>query len=114
MRNISKASLAFTAKKKDIRYAAGISRTDKSIYVSRVFKETTGESPISYLIRVRLVKACGLLAGNGASVREIARQVGYEDAYYFSKLFKKYYGVSPMEYRRMKEKPVLKSEDLEK
>lgn len=84
------------------------------IYVSRVFKETTGESPISYLIRVRLVKACGLLAGNGASVREIARQVGYEDAYYFSKLFKKYYGVSPMEYRRMKEKPVLKSEDLEK
>lgn len=75
------------------------------IYVSRVFKETTGESPISYLIRVRLSKACELLIGNGASIREIARQVGYEDAYYFSKLFKKYYEVSPMAYRKMKEKP---------
>lgn len=85
------------------------------IYVSRVFKEATGESPISYLIRVRLSKACELLARN-ASVREIARQVGYEDAYHFSKLFKKYYEVSPMAYRKMKEKPVFRVplEDPEK
>ncbi len=78
------------------------------IYVSRVFKEATGESPISYLIRVRLTRACELLTGENASVREIARQVGYEDAYYFSKLFKKYYGVSPVAYRKMKEKPVFR------
>lgn len=78
------------------------------IYVSKVFKETTGESPINYLIRVRLSKACELLDGSDASIREIARQVGYEDAYYFSKLFKKYYEASPMIYRRMKEKPAFK------
>lgn len=78
------------------------------IYVSRVFKEATGESPISYLIRVRLSRACELLDAQNISIREIARHVGYDDAYYFSKLFKKYYEVSPMTYRKLKEKPMFK------
>lgn len=78
------------------------------IYVSRVFKETTGESPINYLIRIRLSKACELLADKHISIKKIAGMVGYEDAYYFSKLFKKYFGVSPMSWRKAKEKSVFK------
>ena len=70
------------------------------IYVSKVFKEITGEPPINYLIRVRLSRACELLKNTEAPIKEIAAQVGYKDVYYFSKLFKKYYGISPMHYRK--------------
>jgi len=78
------------------------------IYVSKVFKDATGESPISYLIHLRLSKACELLENSNASIKEIARQVGYTDAYYFSKHFKKYLGVSPMHYRKTEKKPVFR------
>jgi AraC-like DNA-binding protein len=75
------------------------------VYVSKVFKDATGESPINYLIRVRLFKACELLNETSYSIKEIASFVGYEDAYYFSRLFKKYFGMPPMSYRKAKEKP---------
>ncbi len=78
------------------------------IYVSKVFKEAVGESPITYLIRIRLSKACELLENSDIPIKDIAEQVGYPDAYYFSKLFKKYFGVSPAHYRRVKEKPVFR------
>lgn len=78
------------------------------VYVSKIFKEATGESPISYLIHLRLKKACELLENSNAPIKEIARQVGYTDAYYFSKHFKKYYGISPMNYRTAAEKPVFR------
>ncbi len=65
-------------------------------YISRVFKEETGESPINYLIKIRLARAKALLKSNAnVTVKEAANQVGYSDAFYFSKLFKKYYGKSP-------------------
>jgi len=64
-------------------------------YISRVFKEEVGESPINYLIKVRLSKASEMLAEAGMSVKAVAKSVGYADAYYFSKLYKKYYNVSP-------------------
>ncbi len=71
------------------------------VYVSKIFKEETGESPINYLIRIRLDKAKGILEQKGSgSVKNIANEVGYEDVYHFSKLFKKYYGVSPLNYRK--------------
>lgn len=78
------------------------------IYISKVFKDATGESPINYLIHIRLSKACELLDDSNVSIKEVARQVGYTDAYYFSKLFKKYFGISPMHYRKAKEKPVFR------
>lgn len=64
-------------------------------YLSKVFKESTGMSPINYLIQVRLKHAKELLANDQLTIREISQAVGYQDAYHFSKLFKKYYGVSP-------------------
>lgn len=64
-------------------------------YLSRIFKEATDMSPINYLIQIRLKNAHALLKNEDTTVKEIASAVGYDDAYHFSKLFKKYYGVSP-------------------
>ncbi|CUH93416.1 AraC family transcriptional regulator [Herbinix luporum] len=71
------------------------------VYISKIFKEETGESPINYLIKIRLEKAKDILLKDvNSSIKNIANQVGYEDAYHFSKLFKKYYGISPLHYRK--------------
>jgi AraC-like DNA-binding protein len=64
-------------------------------YISKIFKEETGESPINYLIKVRLSKAEEHLKESSFSIKEAAHAVGYDDAYHFSKLFKKYYGYPP-------------------
>lgn len=72
-------------------------------YISKIFKSEMGESPIHYLIRVRMEKAKELLENNPAlSVSEAAELVGYEDVYHFSKLFKKAYGISPSKIREGK------------
>ncbi len=70
-------------------------------YISKIFKSEIGESPIHYLIRVRMEKAKELLEkGSDLSITEIAEQVGYDDVYHFSKLFKKAYGMSPSKVRK--------------
>ncbi|ACL75782.1 AraC family transcriptional regulator [Ruminiclostridium cellulolyticum] len=65
------------------------------VYISKIFKEETGESPINHLIRIRLTKARELLMSGNMPIKTVARSVGYEDAFYFSKLYKKYYGIPP-------------------
>lgn len=75
-----------------------------SVYISKTFKEKTGESPINYLINLRLQKAKDLLLETEMPVKIIAQSVGYSDAYYFSKLFKKYYEYSPNKYRSINSK----------
>ena len=71
------------------------------VYISKIFKEETGESPINYLIKIRLEKAKDiLLNSDSGSIKNIANQVGYDDVYHFSKLFKKYYGISPLYYKK--------------
>ncbi len=65
-------------------------------YISKIFKSVTGDTPIRYLIDVRLDKAKKLLMTHPElSVHEVAEMVGYDDAYHFSKLFKKRFGTSP-------------------
>ena len=71
------------------------------VYISKIFKEETGESPINYLIKIRLEKAKDILLNeDGGSIKNIANRVGYDDVYHFSKLFKKYYGISPLYYKK--------------
>lgn len=70
-------------------------------YISKIFKSETGDTPIRHLINIRLEKAKQLLeAGDNGSIQEISAKVGYEDAYHFSKLFKKRYGISPSQVRK--------------
>ena len=66
-----------------------------------------GEAPINYLIKMRLERArIQLESDNGQSIKAISNSVGYDDVYYFSKLFKKYYGMSPVHYRSKYKKVV--------
>ena len=69
-------------------------------YYSRVFKEKTGQSPLNYFIQLKVSKACQLLDQTDLSVRQIAKELGYDDPYYFSRLFKKIQGVAPAFYRK--------------
>ena len=69
-------------------------------YVSRFFKEAVGMNFIDYLTNYRIEKAKQLLMKTDDSITEIAGTVGYLDATYFSKLFKKKAGFSPYQYRK--------------
>lgn len=70
-------------------------------YISKIFKSETGDTPIRHLIGIRLERARELLVEEREmSIQEVAAAVGYDDAYHFSKLFKKYYGKSPSQVRK--------------
>ncbi len=69
-------------------------------YLSRVFKEKTGQHFHDYVLDRRLASAAGLLKETNLSSGEIAYQVGYGDVAYFSRIFRKRYGSSPRDYRR--------------
>jgi len=64
------------------------------------FKRHIGRAPIDYLIEVRMVQARYLLRDMNLSVSEVSRQVGYDDPFQFSKLFKKRFGLSPRAARK--------------
>jgi AraC-like DNA-binding protein len=69
--------------------------------VSRIFKKVTGRSFKQYRQNYRLELAASLLAASPTRpVSEIAGLVGYEDALYFSRIFRKFFGVSPSVYRQ--------------
>ncbi|WNS44848.1 AraC family transcriptional regulator [Paenibacillus sp. MMS20-IR301] len=67
--------------------------------LSRLFRVRLQTSPAQYLIGIRMEKARGLLLNTGAALHEIAAAVGYPDAYSFGKMFKKFYGTSPVRYK---------------
>ena len=76
--------------------------------LSKIFKDITGVSPINYLIQIRLTKARQLLEKEEVlTVKEVAKAVGYEDAYHFSKSFKKHFGLSPSMVRTQEKKDAL-------
>ena len=77
-------------------------RLSKSHFL-RLFKEQTGYSPIDYFIHLKVQHACMLLSVTRRPIREISLAVGYDDQYYFSRIFKKVVGVSPSKYREMSE-----------
>ena len=66
----------------------------------RTFKRAMGTSPIDWLRRERITQAKRRLIDSEEPVKEIARQCGYRDPYFFSKDFKKFAGVPPSDYRR--------------
>ena len=69
-------------------------------YLRQVFRQNIGESPLGYLIRKRLETACELLNFTELPIGEVAQRVGLDNAYYFSRIFRKKLGCSPSEYRR--------------
>ena len=68
-------------------------------YLCRIFKDETGVSINAYINNLRMTRAGELLADKNSYIKEVAISVGFEDQLYFSRLFKRYYGVTPSEYR---------------
>ena len=63
----------------------------------RAFQETFGVSFRGYVVRYRLMQSARLLENPGASVTEVAYAVGFNDSSYFTRTFKRYFGVLPSE-----------------
>lgn len=70
-----------------------------SYYFSKLFKKKTGINFIEYVTNIRMEKAKELLLHSDKSMKEICREVGYTDANYFSRTFRKNVGVSPTEFK---------------
>ena len=66
-----------------------------------MFRRKTGFAPIDYFLRLRIQRACQLLDTTAMRIEEIAANVGCDDPYYFSRLFKKLMGRSPRDYRKI-------------
>jgi two-component system, response regulator YesN len=70
-----------------------------SYYFSRSFKEAVGYNFSDYVNLIRIKKAKDLLKIDSLSIKEVGYSVGYSDPNYFSKVFKKYEGLSPTEFK---------------
>ncbi len=66
----------------------------------RRFKQATGDSPLTYLQKLRVAAAKRLLESDHRSMQEISDAVGYQDVVFFRELFQRHTGVSPSAYRR--------------
>lgn len=69
-------------------------------YFFEIFKEQTGMSPQQYLIAFRMEKACRLLSETNLKIADVARSVGYEDEFMFTRMFKSKKGISPSKYKK--------------
>ena len=69
-------------------------------YVNRLFKKAVGHTILDYLNRLRISHARQYLSVGGCSLSEIAERCGFENIYYFSRVFKKYTGTAPGAYAR--------------
>ncbi|WP_409345537.1 helix-turn-helix domain-containing protein [Paenibacillus sp. MBLB4367] len=67
--------------------------------LAHMFKEQVGESIIDTLNKIRLRQAALLLRFTPRQVGEVARDVGFQDPFYFTKQFKAFYGINPSQYR---------------
>ena len=70
-------------------------------YFIKKFKKALGDSPITYLNKLKIYRAMYFLAERNYTLSEISRKIGIYDSSYFSKLFKSYAGITPMEYRNI-------------
>ncbi len=70
-------------------------------YLQRQFKRCYGQSPAEYLMYLRIVRAKELLRTTRSPVSEVAYAAGFENAGYFSRLFKQQEGLTPQEYRHL-------------
>ena len=69
-------------------------------YMAHSFAKFTGLSPIQYLNRRRLETACQLLRDTDYSVSDIAGSTGFSSQSYFTQIFRKTYGITPVKYRQ--------------
>lgn len=66
---------------------------------SYIFKNNTGHSPLNYFNMMKIQRACQLLETTDMKINQISGKIGIDDSYYFSRMFKKIVGISPLKYR---------------
>lgn len=81
----------------DLGRAVGVSR----FHFSRLFRVSTGQSPMGYSLRLRIERAKEMLLQGDRKICEIAMELGFFDQSHFSRTFRRMTGVSPGEYVRM-------------
>ena len=64
-------------------------------YCSELFKKVTGKNFSEYLTIIRMEAAMEMLQTGNETVSQVAEKTGFSDSYYFGKVFKKYFGISP-------------------
>ena len=70
-------------------------------YMAHSFTKFTGMSPIQYLNQRRLETACQLLRDTDYSISDISSQTGFSSQSYFTQIFRKFYGITPVKYRQL-------------
>jgi AraC-like DNA-binding protein len=66
-----------------------------------LFRRTIGCSPLDFFIRLRMQRACQLIECHDLAVKDVASLLGYDDPFYFSRMFKATCGVAPSDYRAL-------------
>jgi AraC-like DNA-binding protein/quercetin dioxygenase-like cupin family protein len=69
-------------------------------HYSNVFKRRQGCSPLQYLNRLKIQKACELLVSTNLQIQQVAHSLGFDDPFYFSRVFRSMVGKSPSTYRQ--------------
>jgi len=83
-----------------IQELAGQANYSVSRY-SELFRLKTGYAPIQYFIQLKIQKSCQYLYFSKMNIKEICKEIGFDDPYYFSRMFKKQMGMPPLQYRKM-------------
>lgn len=83
----------------DVAELAAVGGLSRSAFADK-FKRTTGETPAHYLARLRVQRAMALLRTSDAGLETVAADVGYANAFAFSKAFKRVAGMAPGVYRK--------------
>ncbi len=102
-RDIMKSTIEYIHK----NYSTTITLSDLSsnVYVSpeylcRIFSEMSDVSPVEYLNRYRIMQSAGLLLSSDAPVSQISSDCGFNSSSYFNKMFMRFIGCTPTEYRK--------------
>lgn len=81
---------------------AGVSRE----HLTRVFRQNTGQTPLQFITKRKLIDACRLLQSGNSSIKEVSDSLGYHNPAHFTRTFTRVVGKSPREFRRDGTMPV--------
>jgi len=70
-------------------------------HLSKIFRNKTGSSPLDYFINLKMQEAIRLLTNQSLRIKEVAFRLGYNDPYYFTRIFTKHIGSSPASFVKM-------------
>jgi AraC-like DNA-binding protein len=76
-----------------------------SAYFASTFKKHVGISLSEFISNLRMEEARRLLSDTNLPIRDVAAKIGFNDSFYFTRIFKKQHGLSPRQYRKMKVSP---------